>query len=112
MKRLAGLSALALIISSTSACSWLGITGKDGYFRDRTDDYLEERQTAPMQLPTGVQSKPLDPLLLIPVPLPPLAGCLPDRPSHRPATTAKTGSAAESLVLLQYGDFWMSFVIL
>lgn len=67
MKRLAGLSALALIISSTSACSWLGLTGKDGYFRDRSDDYLEARQTAPMQLPTGVQSKPLDPLLLIPV---------------------------------------------
>jgi len=67
MKRLAGMSALALIISSTSACSWMGITGKDGYFRDRTDDYLEERQTAPMQLPTGVQSKPLDPLLQIPV---------------------------------------------
>lgn len=66
MKRIAGLSALALIISSTSACSWLGLTGKDGYFRDRSDDYLESRQTAPMQLPQGVQSKPLDPLLQIP----------------------------------------------
>lgn len=67
MKRLAGLSALALIISSTSACSWLGLTGKDGYFRDRSDDYLASRQTAPMQLPPGVQSKPLDDLLQIPV---------------------------------------------
>ncbi|MBF7729343.1 outer membrane protein assembly factor BamC [Pseudomonas sp. N040] len=66
MKRIAGLSALALIISSTSACSWLGLTGKDGYFRDRSDDYLESRQTAPMQLPEGVQSKPLDALLPIP----------------------------------------------
>jgi outer membrane protein assembly factor BamC len=66
MKRIAGLSALALIISSTSACSWLGLTGKDGYFRDRSDDYLESRQTAPMQLPADVQSKPLDPLLQIP----------------------------------------------
>ena len=67
MKRLAGLSALALIVSTTSACSWLGLTGKDGYFRDRSDDYLASRQTAPMQLPSGVQSKPLDDLLQIPV---------------------------------------------
>lgn len=67
MKRIAGLSALALIISSTSACSWLGLTGKDGYFRDRSDDYLQSRQTAPMKLPEGVQSKPLDNLLQIPV---------------------------------------------
>lgn len=66
MKRFAGLSALALIISSTSACSWLGLTGKDGYFRDRSDDYLAARQTAPMQLPAGVKSKPLDDLLQIP----------------------------------------------
>ena len=33
MKRLAGLSTLALIISSTSGCGWLW--GEDGYFRDR-----------------------------------------------------------------------------
>ena len=66
MKRLAGLSALALIVSTTSACSWLGLTGKDGYFRDRSDDYLASRQTAPMQLPPGVQSKPLDDLLQLP----------------------------------------------
>ena len=52
MKRIAGLSVLALIISSTSACSWLGLTGKDGYFRDRSDDYLQSRQTAPMKLPS------------------------------------------------------------
>ncbi|MEQ4505644.1 hypothetical protein, partial [Pseudomonas sp.] len=36
MKRLAGLSALALIISSTSGCGWLW--GEDGYFRDRGSD--------------------------------------------------------------------------
>jgi outer membrane protein assembly factor BamC len=64
MKRLAGLSALALIISSTSGCGW--IWGKEGYFRDRGSDYLEARQTAPMQLPSDVQSKRLDPLLPVP----------------------------------------------
>ncbi|PHN27858.1 outer membrane protein assembly factor BamC [Pseudomonas sp. ICMP 561] len=65
MKRLAGLSALALIISSTSGCGWLW--GEDGYFRDRGSDYLEAQQTAPMQIPPGVsETKRLDPLLPIP----------------------------------------------
>lgn len=64
MKRLAGLTTLALIITSTSGCGW--IWGEDGYFRDRGSDYLTARQTAPMQLPADVQSKPLDPLLPIP----------------------------------------------
>lgn len=65
MKRLAGLSALALMISSTSGCGWLW--GENGYFRDRGNDYLEARQTAPMQLPPDAQSKRLDPLLPVPV---------------------------------------------
>jgi outer membrane protein assembly factor BamC len=65
MKRLAGLSALALIISSTSGCGW--VWGPDGYFRDRGSDYLEATQTAPMQIPAGVSdTKRLDPLLPIP----------------------------------------------
>lgn len=65
MKRLAGLSALALIISSTSGCGW--IWGPEGYFRDRGSDYLQAQQTAPMQLPSDVStSKRLDPLLPIP----------------------------------------------
>jgi outer membrane protein assembly factor BamC len=64
MKRLAGLTVLALIISGTSGCGWLW--GDDGYFRDRGNDYLDARETAPMQLPAGVKSKRLDPLLPIP----------------------------------------------
>ncbi|CAD5108474.1 outer membrane protein assembly factor BamC [Zestomonas carbonaria] len=65
MKRLAGLSALALIISSTSGCGWLW--GNEGYFRDRGSDYLNDRQTAPMQVPQDIsQPKQLDPLLPIP----------------------------------------------
>jgi len=65
MKRLAGLSALALIISSTSGCGW--IWGPEGYFRDRGSDYLQAQQTAPMQLPPDVStSKRLDPLLPVP----------------------------------------------
>ncbi|SFO95263.1 outer membrane protein assembly factor BamC [Pseudomonas borbori] len=64
MKRLGGLSALALIISSASGCGW--IYGEDGYFRDRGSDYLDARQTAPMQLPANVEAKRLDPLLPVP----------------------------------------------
>lgn len=64
MKRLAGLSTLALIISSTSGCGWLW--GDEGYFRDRSTDYLDARQTAPMQLPANVDAKRLDPLLPVP----------------------------------------------
>lgn len=64
MKRLAGLSVLALIISGTSGCGW--VWGEDGYFRDRGNDYLDAREIAPMQLPAGVKAKRLDPLLTIP----------------------------------------------
>ncbi|WP_437881534.1 outer membrane protein assembly factor BamC [Pseudomonas sp. LRF_L74] len=64
MKRLAGLSALAVIISSTSGCSWLW--GPEGYFRDRGTDYLDARQTAAMQIPPGTDVKRIDPLLPIP----------------------------------------------
>lgn len=65
MKRLAGLSALALIISSTSGCGWL--LGPEGYFRDRSSDYKEARRIAPMQLPSDISTgKRLDPLLPIP----------------------------------------------
>ena len=65
MKRLAGLSALALIISSTSGCGW--VWGPEGYFRDRGSDYLEAQATKPMQLPPDVNvAKRLDPLLPIP----------------------------------------------
>ena len=68
MKRLGGLSALALIISSASGCGW--IYGENGYFRDRGGDYLEARQTAPMQLPANVEAKRLDPLLPVPQQIP------------------------------------------
>ncbi|MFC0708288.1 outer membrane protein assembly factor BamC [Azorhizophilus paspali] len=65
MKRLAGLSALAVILSSASGCGWLW--GEHGYFRDRGSDYLEARQTAPMRLPADVEIKRIDPLLPVPL---------------------------------------------
>lgn len=64
MKRLAGFSTLALIISGTSGCGWLW--GEDGYFRDRGSDYLQARQVAPMEAPAGAKLRPIEPLLPIP----------------------------------------------
>ncbi|TWI58619.1 Beta-barrel assembly machine subunit BamC [Pseudomonas duriflava] len=68
MKRLVEMSALAVIIGTTSGCGWLW--GEHGYFRDRGNDYLDARQTAPMQVPSDVQAKPLDPLLPLPANVP------------------------------------------
>lgn len=61
MKRIAG---VALILLSLNGCSWLW--GDKGYFRDRSNDYLDARMLPEMQLPDGRQSKPLDPLLPVP----------------------------------------------
>lgn len=61
MKRIAG---AALVLVSLGGCSWLG--GDKGYFRDRSNDYLDARVLPEMQLPEGTQSKPLDPLLPVP----------------------------------------------
>lgn len=93
MKRLAGFSTLALMISATSGCGWLW--GDDGYFRDRGSDYLQARSTPPMQLPPNVQSRPLDPLLPIPAgiaDLPPREGKF-DLP--RPQAMAVRAQASE-----------------
>ncbi|GAB3382952.1 outer membrane protein assembly factor BamC [Azotobacter armeniacus] len=65
MKRLAGLSVLVVVLSTVSGCGWLW--GEEGYFRDRGSDYLEARQTAPMQLPPSVEIRRLDSLLPVPL---------------------------------------------
>lgn len=51
MKRLAGLTALALVIGNTSGCGWLW--GPEGYFRDRGDDYLGPAKRLPCNCPKG-----------------------------------------------------------
>lgn len=64
MKRIVGMSLLAVTLASTSGCGW--IWGEKGYFRDRGNDYLQAQQIPPMQMPEGAQNKRLDPLLPIP----------------------------------------------
>lgn len=68
MKRLAGLTALALLTATSSGCGWLW--GDNGYFRDRGSDYLTARESAPMQLPADVQARRIEPLLPIPAAIP------------------------------------------
>lgn len=64
MKRLAGLSTLALALASLGGCGW--IWGEHGYFRDRGSDYQGAQQLTPMRVPDGLQTRPLEPLLPIP----------------------------------------------
>ncbi len=64
MKRILGMTTLGLAVATASGCSWLW--GEHGYFRDRSNDYLEARETPPMQIPPDLHTKPLDPLLPIP----------------------------------------------
>lgn len=64
MKRMVGFSTLALAVSTLGGCGW--IWGDDGYFRDRGSDYLTATQSPPMQVPAGVNVRPLDPLLPVP----------------------------------------------
>lgn len=73
MKRLAGLTALALLTATSSGCGWLW--GDDGYFRDRGSDYLTARESTPMQLPPDVQARRIESLLPVPAAIPtPAAG--------------------------------------
>ncbi|TWH65064.1 Beta-barrel assembly machine subunit BamC [Azomonas agilis] len=69
MKQWAGLLLLAITIVSTSGCSWFSLDwlwGEHGYFRDRANDYQESRQSPEMRVPSNIETRPLDPLLVIP----------------------------------------------
>ena len=93
MKRLAGLSALALTVSTLGGCGWLW--GEEGYFRDRGNDYLEARQSAPMQLPSGVQAKSLEPLLPVPQRVASLSAAQGDYEVPRPLPLATQAEVSE-----------------
>lgn len=68
MKRLAGFSVLIFIFSTTAGCSsWFDwLWGDNGYFRDRANDYQEARQAPAMKLPSNMDVRPIEPLLVIP----------------------------------------------
>lgn len=61
--------ALILMLSTTTtACSsWFGwLWGDNGMFRDRANDYQESRQLPMMKVPAGMDTRPIDPMLVIP----------------------------------------------
>lgn len=69
MKPRAGLLLLAITIVSTPGCSWFSLDwlwGENGYFRDRANDYQESQQSPAMRVPSNMETRPLDPLLVIP----------------------------------------------
>lgn len=57
---------LPALLVALPGCSWLGLTGEDGMFRDRQGDYLEARITDPMDIPQGLDSFTIDDLYYIP----------------------------------------------
>lgn len=70
MRQLAKLSVIAVVISTTSGCGWLW--GEKGYFKDRSNDYLDAKQAPLITVPADLQqnTKPLDPLYPIPANIP------------------------------------------
>ncbi len=55
---------LVLALPGISGCSVL--FGKEGWFRDREDEYLQAQRTERMKVPEGLQAPAIDDLLVIP----------------------------------------------
>ena len=64
MKPVTGALAIALLSSGLSGCGY--IFGEEGYFRDRGGDYQASAVEPRMQVPAGVNSKPLGDMLPVP----------------------------------------------
>lgn len=64
MKPVTGALAIALLGGSLSGCGY--IFGNDGYFRDRGGDYQLASVEPRMQVPQGIDSKPLGDMLPVP----------------------------------------------
>lgn len=67
MNRLALRTAVMMTAAAAlSGCSWLGLGGDDGMFRDREGEYLNAVVTPPMQVPAELDSFTIDELYPIP----------------------------------------------
>ncbi|WP_346839027.1 outer membrane protein assembly factor BamC [Microbulbifer sp. SAOS-129_SWC] len=60
------LTAGAALCIASVALAGCGIFGKDGYFRDRGDDYQMADSLPPLQMPAGVSEKPQEELYEVP----------------------------------------------
>jgi len=63
ISRLVSVPTLLLVLPG---CSWLGLTGEDGMFRDRQGEYLQAEITEPMNIPPELDSFTIDDLYYIP----------------------------------------------
>ncbi|MDO9475115.1 MAG: outer membrane protein assembly factor BamC [Pseudohongiella sp.] len=93
-------SVLMLVAGSMSACSWLGIGGEDGWFRDREGEYLEARIMPPMQIPPELDSFTIDELYHIPELTPGDRAIYVTPPAPKPIDTR----IREGVVLQRFGD--------
>jgi outer membrane protein assembly factor BamC len=57
---------IPLVVSMVSACSWLGIGGEEGMFRDRGGDYRKAKLKPPLNIPQGLDSESLSDSYAIP----------------------------------------------
>lgn len=64
MKRLTTGVAIAIAVSATSGCGWL--FGRDGYFRDKQDDYQRAQAVSPLKVPEGLNARPMEDMYAVP----------------------------------------------
>lgn len=103
MKSSRGLALLAAVILTQTGCSWLG--GDKGYFRDRSGEYTQADELPVLQLPVGVRSKQLDPLL----PLPPgQAGVVEAKKIQRPHTVGSSQLEGDFSIQRSGRQSWIS----
>lgn len=82
------------------ACSWLGLGGEDGYFRDRQGDYLEASIAPPMQIPPELDTVTIAELYHIPDLLPGDRALYVTPPAPKPIDTR----IREGVVVQRFGE--------
>lgn len=90
----------AVLVAGLPACSYLGLSGEDGMFRDREADYLEAPNLAPMAIPSDLDSYTLDELFVIPPPPANERAYFVRAPLPNPLDT----SIREGVVVQRFGD--------
>ncbi len=59
-------TAVLLMVALTAVLPGCGLFGKDGYFRDREDDYLKAGNLPPLELPPSLDSEAIEDIYFVP----------------------------------------------
>ena len=94
------LALLSLSAFTLPACSWLGIGGEDGWFRDRQGEYLRAQIMPPMEIPSQLDSFTIDELYYIPPEVPGDRELYVVPPAPKPMDTR----VREGVVIQRFGD--------